>query len=425
MIKTFADLLRQLIKRESAIIEEQGIKHGPVIGQMYEGLTSEMLELLVPEGLKLSVVSGFVTNDAGNKSGQIDCMLVAGKGIPIPHTNLFTWNVRDVIAVFEVKKNLFSSELAGAHAHLRKVLDLHWDDFVANPKGTVNVEAAFHAYKMIVGSPPPERELLESLPFDLEMLYRALTVELVSPIRVAFAYFGFRSEQSLSDGLVGFITNNIGKSGMSPSMLPNLIVSGEHSLVKTNGLPYSGPRHNGWWPIFASSHENPLVLLLEVIWTRLAEHTTMPEWFDRDLSVQQLSILLMCRAVQQEDKMGWLYNVINLSEAELGPGTEQKQWEPHFISAFQHTVVAHLCRNEMISSSDPFLQNFSATEKDEFDKLVELRLIGFDGDALTLLTRQCQTIILPDGRFAAADNSSGRFTAWVEQYMENRRAQQM
>jgi hypothetical protein len=330
-----------------------------------------------------------------------------------------------VIAVFEVKKNLFSSELAGAHVHLRKVLHLHWDEFVANPQGKVNVEAALHAYKMVVGSPAPERELLESLPFDLEMLYRALTVELVSPIRVVFGYFGFRSERSLRDGLVSFITKNTGKSGMSPSMLPNLIVSGEHSLVKTNGLPYSGPRHNGWWPIFASSHENPLVLLLEVIWTRLAEHTTTPEWFDRDLSVQQLSILLMCRAVQQEGKMGWLYNFINLSEAELGPVTEQKQWEPHFITSFQYTVVAHLCRNEMISSSDPFLQNLSATETNELDKLVALRLVGFDGDTLTLLTRQCQTIILPDGRFAAADNSSGRLTAWVEQYIENQRAQQM
>jgi hypothetical protein len=423
MIKTFADLLQQLIKRESAVIQEQGIKHGPVIGQMYEGLTSDILELLVPEGLKLSVVSGFITTDARKKSGQIDCMLVSGSGVPIPHTNLFTWNIRDVIAVFEVKKNLFSSELAGAHAHLRKVLDLHWEDFVSSPPGAVNMEAALHAYKMIVGSPPPDRVLLETLPFDLEMIYRALTVELVSPIRVAFGYTGFRSEKSLRDGLTNFITKNTGKAGMSPPMLPNLIVCGQHSLIKMNGLPYSGRRDNGWWPIFASSHANPLIFILEVIWTRLSEYTNMPEWFDRDLGMEQLALLLTCRAVQQDEKMGWQYQRIDLTEAEMNLLPDQRRWEPHFVTSFQHTVVAHLCHHESVGLSEPLLRNLSTKEQAELDELVEVRLVGLDGDTLKLLTRQCRSLILPDGRFAVADDSSGRFSAWLERYMESRHKQ--
>jgi hypothetical protein len=72
---------------------------------------------------------------------------------------------------------------------------LHAPDELSYPRGELRVlRWQIHAYKMIAGCPPPDRELLEDLPFDLKMLYRALTVELVSPVRVALGYSGFRSE---------------------------------------------------------------------------------------------------------------------------------------------------------------------------------------------------------------------------------------
>ncbi|WP_263385817.1 hypothetical protein [Granulicella arctica] len=354
-------------------------------------------------------------------SGQIDCMLVSGTGTRLPHTDLFTWQVRDVIAVFEVKKNLFSAELAGSHVHLRKVLDLHWDDFVRAPHGKVNVESAEHAFKMIVGFPPPPREQLPTLPFDIEMIYRALTVELVSPIRVALSYSGFRSEKPLRDGFIGFLKKNIGKAGMSPVMLPSLIVSGQYSLLKMNGQPYSGRQYETWWPIFASSHENPLIFVLEIIWTRLSERTEMPEWFDQDLGIEKLALLLGCRAVQQDGKSGWQYDVTEFTETQLREPGEQHTWEPHFLTVFQHTVVAHLCRHDSVGLSESLLHNLSQQEQEELEELFEVRLVGYEADRIVLLTRSCRCAILPDGRFAAADDSSGRFSAWVERYLDDRK----
>jgi hypothetical protein len=422
MIKTFADLLLKLVEQESVVIGEAAIPHAPTIGSMYEGLTSDILSQMVPDGLDLSVVSGFIENSVGGISGQIDCMLVSGRGVPIPHTNLFRWHVRDVVAVFEVKKNLFSSELAGSHTHLRKVLDLHWQDLLHDRSGSLNVEAALHAFKMIVGFPPPPREQIESLPFDIEMIYRALTVELASPIRVAFGYSGFRSEKTLRDGFTSYLKDNLGKPGFSPSMLPNLIASGAYSLLKLNGLPYSGPMtENGWWPIIASSNENPLIFVLEIIWTRLSERAEMPEWFDADLGIERIVPLLSTRAIQRGELLGWEYDITDLSDADLGEIEAPVEWEPHFITLFQHTILSVLCNVDGIGLNDTLLSNLSRDETNELAELSKLRLIGQQADKLLLLTRQCRTLILPDGRFAAADDSSGRLSAWVQKYLAARR----
>ncbi len=58
MIRTFADLLQKLIAQESAEIEKAGIPHAPTIGLLYEGLTSELLSRLLPDGLDLTMASG-------------------------------------------------------------------------------------------------------------------------------------------------------------------------------------------------------------------------------------------------------------------------------------------------------------------------------------------------------------------------------
>lgn len=104
MIRTVADFLAQLMEAEVARLDQVHIEHGPTVGDMYEGLSADLLRRAVPKQLELQIVAGFITDGLGNRSGQVDCMLVRGSGEPIPYTNAFVWPVNDVIAVFEIKK---------------------------------------------------------------------------------------------------------------------------------------------------------------------------------------------------------------------------------------------------------------------------------------------------------------------------------
>lgn len=119
MIRNMADLLRTFIEQESAQLATFNVSHGPTIGDMYEGLSAEVLNRAVPTNLDLQVVNGFTVDTAGIQSGQMDCMLVRGSGEQIPFTSSYRWPIRDVLAVFEVKKTLGYEDLKDAFVHLR------------------------------------------------------------------------------------------------------------------------------------------------------------------------------------------------------------------------------------------------------------------------------------------------------------------
>ena len=81
MITTIADLLTSFLEKEKqSLASFSFIKHGPMIGDMYEGLTKKILEMSIFDNLGLKVTSGKIRDKSGNLSSQIDCMLVEGDG---------------------------------------------------------------------------------------------------------------------------------------------------------------------------------------------------------------------------------------------------------------------------------------------------------------------------------------------------------
>ena len=121
MIKTIADLLRELMVKEAAELDEEPVNHGPTIGAMYEGLARDILDRAIPAELDVRVVDGFIEGVDGILSPQIDAMIVTGEGRQIPYTSNFVWPIADVIAVFEVKKTLYADDLADAFGKLRTI----------------------------------------------------------------------------------------------------------------------------------------------------------------------------------------------------------------------------------------------------------------------------------------------------------------
>ncbi|TAY27219.1 hypothetical protein ELH88_38760 [Rhizobium ruizarguesonis] len=78
MITSFAQFLEQFQAKEVAILAKEEVKHGPTIGDMYEGLARELIERTIPEKLNLKLVDGFVVGVDGDYSQQTDAMLVMG-----------------------------------------------------------------------------------------------------------------------------------------------------------------------------------------------------------------------------------------------------------------------------------------------------------------------------------------------------------
>lgn len=429
MITRLADILRELQTREAVELSRQGITHPPTIGEMYEGLTRDLLDRAIPASAGLQIVDGFVVAPDGHLSPQIDCMLVKGEGTSIPYTSHYKWPVKDVIAVFEFKKNLYVAELNDSYMKLRAVLDSYskWVDSVADSEEAPDVRPAFQAFATLTGLYPRNYHDAHELPEPLQHIFHVLVMEHVSPVRVVFGYEGFVDEYGLREGFVKFL-NKYGaeKPGFGVGSLPTLVICGGNSIVKMNGQPYiTSWTASGWWKALASNCENPLRLLLELIWTRLCHVIDMAMPPDDTLQEESLHLLLSARVVRRNEHLGWEYHYTQASKEELEASTPALEWEPIRIDTNEVVFLNMLAINGALELSDePFLKwaGDEQIDVDSFiDRLTETRIVARTGSAVRLVWPTLFTGFTPDGQALAATDAA-RFGLWQTEWMAHHRS---
>lgn len=420
MIRTVADLLKEFVVRERQVLDAVDLTHGPTIGAMYEGLTRNMLDKSIPPELGLQVVSGFAFFDA-HLSGELDCMVVRGTGHRIPYTDKFKWHVSDVLAVFEVKKTLSLEDLADGYEHLRKISSLYSQYVESDEANGVKVDLTWprRVFSQMTGRVPPEHKEVEVLPYDLEMLYHALITEYLGPVRILVAHHGWKKEKTLRDHIARLLERRLkSPRGMGAASLPQLIIGGEYSLVKLNGLPYVGHLIDGMWPILASTSHNSLRLLLELVFTKLDSLYSANLALDDSNEQEALSLCLRTRAVKRDDVQGWEYIYDELSNKTLEERGVSYQWTPAEFTSGQFVIINRLCNGDEIRIDSPDFIAFAGKEPGGVDALVAgllaSRLVATAGSLLRLTTVRCIAMITPDGKFVAGENNAGQMEAWLE-----------
>lgn len=421
MIRTVAELLKGLADRERKVLDAYELAHGPTIGSMYEGLTRSILDTTIPPALGLHVVSGFAF--FGNQmSGELDCMLVRGTGEQVPYTEKFKWHISDVIAVLEVKKTLSADELADSYDHLRAISTLY-SKYVESDEATgvkTDLTLPRRVFSQMTGRVPPEHKDIESLPFDLEMIYHTLVGEFLGPVRILIAHHGWKKEKTLRDHISRLLQERLtNPRGMGAGSFPQLMIGGEYSLVKLNGLPYVGSLVDGMWPLLASTSHNPIRLLLELIFTRLDFLYSTNFAIDDSNEQEAMSLCLRARAVKREGVQGWEYMYDDLSENELKQRGASYQWNPAEFTSGQFVIINRLCMGHEIRTDSPDFIEFASKEPGGIDAFIEAllasRLVATDGPRLRLTTVNCTSMITPDGKYVAGENNAGQMEVWLEQ----------
>lgn len=427
MINTIADLLEAFLEKETDLLKEYDIiKHPGIIGDMYEGLTKEVLNKSIFENLDLHVRAGKIKNSENHFSGEIDCMLVVGEGEKIPYTDKYIYDCSKVIAVIQVKKNLYSDDIQSSLTNLRSVIDVTEEREGENYHGNM-IRSSF---RMICHEETPLRSEISSLNFEKEMIYHILTLEAFYPIRIVWGYNGFASEYSLREGFIKHLEKNISTPekkirGLDPLGLPNLIICKNNSIIKNNGIPYAYPiDEKDWWLVLASSNKNPAYYFLELIWTRLNFMFELPyEIFGEDLEVDQLHPLLKAKAQKTETMTGWGYSYVEIPQHILSKPLDNKKWEPAFLNMCQFLIMNQLCKTEEIhyQNNIEFLNLIESYNYNLESFLVDLKRTGLvhtENGILKLITEQCVCGIYR-GIYYAGENKTGRVTRWLKKEMDS------
>lgn len=418
MIVSVADLLLQLKEKEGEMLALVDITHGPTIGDMYEGLSKDILSRTFPLELDLQLKSGFIVDGAGNKSPQIDLMLVRGIGDRIPYTDSHIWHIQNVIAVFEIKKTLLGQELEEdlEKAAALKELEFSYRSTLLDRHEPIDIESGLNAFELTTGLARPSREEVPMLPPLEQLIYHSMAFEQFSVIRILFGYQGFKTERGFRSSLAKIFEKYSGiKRG--PAHLPHLVISGQFSIVKATGQPYICPIENGLWSFYLSSSANPLRLLLELLWTRLSREYNVGNLWGDDLDVEVLKPYFLTGAIKNDDHFTWDIKYMDIPEGKLKVLGDTVPWNPTTLTAEQLAVMQLLLSGNRVSVNDPeigaLLDEANLSPEDFWSSLRATRLVVLRGSQIELITNEFMALMLSDGTIVAADNESGRLTRWL------------
>ncbi len=413
MICTLTDLLNSIKKQGIERIEEfLYIKHGPTIGAMYEGLTKELMSKAIFEEFDLKVCSGFIENSDKEVSKQIDCMIVTGEGKKIPYTNDYIFDIHQVIAVIEVKKDLFSRTLESAYMNLLSVKK------VVKADKDMQIDRLEEAYKVIAGKQLPSQNEFKALSEAEQYLYHALVVEAYMPIRITLGYGGFTTEEGLRDAFISFLEKNLKEKGYGITSIPSIIIAGENSLLKTNGIPFGiveKDNNLGEWIAMASTNNSPVLLLLNLIWARLYYlfDNIQENVFD-NYNIQFNPLLRV-----KGSRNGWEYTYIRTQLQE----NSIRKWEPIEISLMSNALLKMIEKGYSLYVSDNELQKICEENGESFNNILSdmqfKRIISIKDGKINMLSDNWMTVAY-NGKFFYGDNFNNRMLEWYENLLKEK-----
>ncbi|MEV9651271.1 DUF6602 domain-containing protein [Bacillus aerius] len=427
MINTVADMLLELKKNEEKRIEQfkkevVNVKQSTIVGGIFEGTAQKILEKSIFENFDLRVVSGQIINKNKDISSQIDCMIVEGEGRQIPNTNDFIYDISQVIAVIEVKKNLNKNDLEDSYSKMLKISK------IMEPRDmTENEYRLFRdSFRSALNMEVPDYNDLGNYDLFIQQMYHTLLLETITPLRVVFGFYGYTTMKSLRKGFTNYLKANVSTDsehlikGFSPYSFPNLIFTRDSSLIKINGIPYAPTiDEKGYWDCYTSSNNNPLFHFLEMLWTRLSyKHGISSDIFGEDLEIEGHYRFLKTRPISWNGKTGWEFEYLELpNDFELEEEPMYIDWQPAELSEPEHLIIVWLCNDNTINTNSEIfkklIQQYNLDESDFLAELKDKKLIFKDSNnELKLLTDECIAVI-KDGKFYAGENRDGRMNRWM------------
>lgn len=416
MITSIAEFLEQLQKKEADVLAAEEVKHAPTIGDMYEGLTREIVERAIPTELNLKLIDGFVLGVDGKHSHQTDAMLVMGNsGRQLPKTDKWEWPIADVLAVFEVKKNLYAKDLADSINKMRAI-SLQQKELLSENK-QVHLGPSNSAFARLMGRFPKGGELDDLSSTDGEIL-RTIAHEQLAPIRIVFGYDGYADELGLRNGFLDAL-EKVPDGLAGPAVLPNLIVCRKNALLKMNGHPYIVPESDdGEWHLFGSTREAPMVLLLELLWTRLGNEFQARFPVDDDLRMEPIAPLLSGKPIVEGEQRGWMFYVKALSKNQLAE-VEAQHWTPFEVSPEENVLFSMAMNHGGLALNDADLleaaDHYGLELKAFADRLIGARLFSWKStDVAHPIADTIHQVVSPDGRFWLSANSD-LMQVWISE----------
>ena len=205
-----------------------------------------------------------------------------------------------------MKKKIVSRDIEEGFINLQSIYNI--GETITN----LDMDLFEDCYKLITGEELPDDDKLLELSFEKKVIYEGIKRNVYLPPRILFGIEGHETEAGLRKCFYKYINKNIGVKGFSVASFPNLIISGENSLMKLDGMPYYKKiKEDYTWVFYGSCNANPLMLLSKIILERLSYKLKIDctDWLAEHV-IENLVKLLGAKPVLKEEpekeaKVGW------------------------------------------------------------------------------------------------------------------------
>lgn len=420
-IDTFSDLLNAFFDKQNEILQAQDVSHPTTIGAMYEGLSENILKVSIFDAIDLRVIKNSFIKGC---STEFDVMIVEGEGEVIPYTDRYWYPAQQVLAVVQVKKNLYGADLKDSFANLQFIIDYYRD---AEPEPWMN-RMFIDAVKGVIGKTPAAYKEGNLNEFE-EMVWHSLRCESFLPLRIVMGYNGFASEYNFRKSFVDFLQKNRSSeenrvAGFGPNNYPNLIICDDYTMIKMDGMPFiSRLDDEYWWTFYATSHYNKMRFFVESLWIRLTyKYSLGADVFGEDLQKEPASVFLRFRYQKENYAEGWALDYWDISDKNLKNNDEVEEWEPVEVDCAQQVLLSDIGRKGQLKWKDNkdleafVIENGYSSIEDFVNKLCSTGLACKEGDYLKMLTENC-VCVTNGGKWYAADTKDNRLMNWMNKHL--------
>jgi len=433
VITKASELLTLFIAEETRKVAGMAMPHMPTLGSAYEEITKQGIDsnFVIPNGLDLRVVKGFVTVAGKQLPNQIDCMLVVGNGTRYGLTDQYIYDLDQVLCIFEVKKTLTKKDFRDAILHLSDIRRAFSDNFafkVDNDLIAPDISHARKSFSQITGKIAPEHiKEVNRLPKLEAFLLHALIQEQYAPVTIIHGYEGYTTETGLRKAFADILIERRKTSGkgLGVTGLTSLVTSNEFCLVKGNGHPYLAVRDDRSWVAFLSTRHNPARIILELIWSKISHYFELEMPFGTDQEIESVAPLMVAEATQKGQLIGWNFQIDDFKEKSLSARDEHLYWSPKLVGAAEADLInTMMFRGGEVTKEKELdahlLNEFQRTYDKVVQNLLATRMFAMKGKALRPVA--AHTLLLPndaDGSaYIALDRN--RFDHWC--LLNNREA---
>lgn len=398
MVRNIAELFKEFLIFEQEKVDTFEMPHMPTLGEAYEEITIQGLnqKYILPNIYNLKVVKGFIKIGEKQLPQQIDCMLVHGEGIQFGLTDKYIYDISNVLAIFEVKKNLTKDQLLDALAHLSELrieFYSYIDSLIKSNSLNISMDLFSQHLSYLIGFRLESVEQIKFLEENHQFVAMTLLVEMLMPLTIIHSYEGYSRIGDLRNAIkdiVEFLDEKNQNRGVRILDFPSLITNNKLGVLKAIGLPYwldySKDREKGCsWGYMCSYNHNSSVIFLEMLWAKISQKLNIEFDYGEDLINENIFPLVAIDIEKGKTEISFIsYNDNNFKSLKK---SGDSNFQPRKIDEKLVELFNIITMIGGVEKKDPLISEYLQSSNQDLNQLLSLisgyLCMGISEEAIT------------------------------------------